>query len=122
MLTHFRSGEPGQMDVVVAGQIGRDLALLVDVPEGGSSAPVRSAADAVRVGRVLLRGGPRLVMLGAGDDGNIAVWPDGEVVLPLFDAPVVDPTGRVTRSPPRSSRPWTRGRKRRPGGVPRRRR
>jgi ribokinase len=34
-----------------------------------------------------------LAALAAGDHGNVFVWPDGSVVLPLDDRPIVDPTG-----------------------------
>ncbi len=48
--------------------------------------------DRVRaVARDLLSAGPRLLALGVAG-GNLFVWPDGEVLLPLTD-PVVDTTG-----------------------------
>jgi ribokinase len=54
---------------------------------------VRGADDALAVAAGMLAAGPRLVVLGAGEEGNVAVWPGGEAVLPLLDAPVLDPTG-----------------------------
>lgn len=55
--------------------------------------PLRDAADALAAARELLRAGPRLVVLGAGAEGNVAAWPDGELALPFGDDPVVDTTG-----------------------------
>jgi ribokinase len=42
--------------------------------------------------RKLLEKGPRLIAV-AVDDGNLFVWADGDVHLPLTDAAVVDTTG-----------------------------
>ncbi len=58
-----------------------------------ADAEIGSAAEAVRTARSLLGRGPRMVVLGAGSEGNVVVWPDGEAVLPLGDADVVDTTG-----------------------------
>jgi ribokinase len=54
--------------------------------------PVPDAAAGLRIGRTLLGSGPRLVALSV-DDGNVFVWADGEVVVPLADVDVVDTTG-----------------------------
>jgi ribokinase len=58
-----------------------------------AGAEVGSATHALRVARALLGAGPRMVVLGAGAEGNVVAWPDGEAVLPLGDARVVDTTG-----------------------------
>jgi ribokinase len=58
-----------------------------------AGAPIGSAADAQRVARSLLARGPRMVVLGAGSEGNVVAWPGGETVIPLGDADVVDTTG-----------------------------
>lgn len=55
--------------------------------------PVPDVDSALRAGRTLLRRGPRFAALAIGDQGNVFVWPDGELVLPLADVPVVDTTG-----------------------------
>jgi ribokinase len=55
--------------------------------------PIRSGAAAVAAGQEILRSGPSLVALAAGPDGNAVVWPEGSLVIPLDDAPVVDTTG-----------------------------
>ncbi|MEW2358102.1 PfkB family carbohydrate kinase [Spirillospora sp. NPDC029432] len=55
--------------------------------------PVDTPETAARLGRDLLRRGPSLVALAVGDAGNMFVWPDGELFLPLEDVPVVDTTG-----------------------------
>jgi ribokinase len=47
----------------------------------------------VRAAKELLECGPSLVVLDAGQDGNVLVWDGGEVVVPLADAVVVDTTG-----------------------------
>ncbi|TQM16324.1 PfkB family carbohydrate kinase [Pseudonocardia kunmingensis] len=56
-------------------------------------AEIGAASDALRVARALLVRGPWMVVLGAGSEGNVVVWPDGEAVIPLGDADVVDTTG-----------------------------
>jgi ribokinase len=55
--------------------------------------PVPDAAAGLRVGRLLLDNGPRLVALSVGDAGNVFVWPDGDIVVPLAEVDVVDTTG-----------------------------
>jgi ribokinase len=60
----------------------KEAELLLGVPPG----QMREAA------RKLLDRGPRLIAV-AVDDGNLFVWADGEVHVPLTDDPVVDTTG-----------------------------
>ncbi|OZM82497.1 PfkB family carbohydrate kinase [Pseudonocardia sp. MH-G8] len=69
--------------------------LRADDSEAGlwADAEIGSALDALRVARELRARGPRMVVLGAGSEGNVVVWPDGEAVIPLGDADVVDTTG-----------------------------
>ena len=55
--------------------------------------PVRDAAAGRAVARELLDTGPALVVLAIGDDGNLGVWSEGEVLVPLVDTEVVDSTG-----------------------------
>ncbi|NMH99300.1 hypothetical protein HF526_18575 [Pseudonocardia sp. K10HN5] len=55
--------------------------------------PLRGADDTVRAARELLECGPGLVVLDAGQEGNVLVWDGGEVVVPLADVVVVDTTG-----------------------------
>ncbi|MFI1519975.1 PfkB family carbohydrate kinase [Kitasatospora cineracea] len=55
--------------------------------------PVRSLRDARALGRRLLAAGPTLVALAVPDEGDLLVWPDGDLLLPLADVPVADPTG-----------------------------
>jgi ribokinase len=56
--------------------------------------PLRGAHDAVTFARDLgERHDLELVALDAGDEGNVVVWPGGQVVLPLSDVPVADRTG-----------------------------
>jgi ribokinase len=55
--------------------------------------PVPDVRAALRAGRTLLDSGPRLVALAVAEAGDVFVWPDGELVIPLADAPVVDTTG-----------------------------
>jgi ribokinase len=46
------------------------------------------------VARDFLEAGPAMVVLAVGEEGNLAVWSDGEVMVPLIDASeVVDTTG-----------------------------
>ncbi|HJP78919.1 MAG TPA: PfkB family carbohydrate kinase [Pseudonocardiaceae bacterium] len=51
--------------------------------------------EVVHAARELLDRIPRLrlVAFGAGEHGNVFVWPDGNLVLPLEDVPVADTTG-----------------------------
>jgi ribokinase len=58
-----------------------------------AGAPVPDVPSALRVARMLLAKGPRLAALSVGDAGNVFVWPDGEIVVPLADVDVVDTTG-----------------------------
>jgi ribokinase len=55
--------------------------------------PVRDAVAGRAVARELLDTGPALVVLAIGDDGNLGVWSEGEVLVPLADTEVVDSTG-----------------------------
>lgn len=55
--------------------------------------PIDDTDDALDAARALLARGLRLVALAAGDHGNVFVWPDGSLVLPLTEGPVVDTTG-----------------------------
>ncbi|MGC7100784.1 PfkB family carbohydrate kinase [Amycolatopsis lurida] len=52
-----------------------------------------SADVALRAGRELLGRGPSLVALEAGEDGNVFVWEDDQLVLPLTGGSPVDTTG-----------------------------
>jgi ribokinase len=52
-----------------------------------------SVEDAVRAGRTLLVHGVRLVALAVPDVGNVVVWAEGHVCLPLLADEVVDTTG-----------------------------
>ena len=104
-------------DVIVFGQIARDLVLVVDtVPVASRSADVyqrrellggKGANQAVGLAQL----GPRPALAGVvGEDqvsqrlltqvalavedaGNLVAWPDGCVFLPLSGIPVVDTTG-----------------------------
>lgn len=55
--------------------------------------PLRDVAAVVRAARALLAKGLRVVAFAAGDEGNVIVWPGGEVVIPLGDTVVADTTG-----------------------------
>ncbi|MDY0809990.1 PfkB family carbohydrate kinase [Kitasatospora purpeofusca] len=55
--------------------------------------PVTSVRDARALARRLLTAGPALVALAVPDEGDLLVWPEGDLLLPLADVPVVDPTG-----------------------------
>ncbi|GLW73838.1 ribokinase [Kitasatospora phosalacinea] len=55
--------------------------------------PVGSLRDARALGSRLLAAGPGLVALAVPDRGDLLVWPGGELLLPLADVPVADPTG-----------------------------
>ena len=55
--------------------------------------PVPDVEAGLRAARALLERGPKLVALAVGDQGNIFAWPDGDLVIPLEDGPVVDTTG-----------------------------
>lgn len=54
---------------------------------------VESPDDAIRAARELRENGPRLVALAVEGEGNVFVWEDGELFLPLEKADVVDTTG-----------------------------
>lgn len=54
---------------------------------------IDSVDDALRAGEDLLCRGPRLVALAISEIGNIMVWPDGHLCLPLVADEVVDTTG-----------------------------
>jgi ribokinase len=58
-----------------------------------ADAAIECATDALQVARDLLRRGPRMVVLGAGAEGNVVASPDGAAVVPLGDVEVVDTTG-----------------------------
>ena len=55
--------------------------------------PVDSVDDAIRAGQKVLERGPRLVALAVPQTGNVFVWPDGYLCLPLPADRVVDTTG-----------------------------
>ena len=55
--------------------------------------PVSTVAEAEKVATDLLSQGPALVALAIGGVGNLIAWPEGQVLLPLADIPVVDTTG-----------------------------
>jgi ribokinase len=55
--------------------------------------PLSGARDTVRAAKELLERGLSLVVLDAGQDGNVLVWDGGEVVVPLAEVVVVDTTG-----------------------------
>ena len=55
--------------------------------------PLGDEASAVRAGRDLLRRGPRLVALAVPRVGNVFVWADGQLCLPLSGPEPVDTTG-----------------------------
>ncbi|MEH1015733.1 PfkB family carbohydrate kinase [Micromonospora sp. CPCC 206060] len=58
-----------------------------------TGADLTDADAALRAGRDLLRRGPRLVALAVDGVGNVFVWPDRSLVVPLSDTGVVDTTG-----------------------------
>jgi ribokinase len=49
--------------------------------------PIRDAAAARAAGKRLLAAGPSLVVLAAGADGNVIVWPGGSAVIPPGNEP-----------------------------------
>lgn len=55
--------------------------------------PIPDVHTARSVARELRNAGPSLVVLAVGSDGNLAVWEDGEILMPLADIAVVDATG-----------------------------
>jgi ribokinase len=56
---------------------------------------IHGAGDALRAAQDVLGRYPRLrlVAFGAGAEGNVFAWADGNLVLPLEDVPVADTTG-----------------------------
>jgi ribokinase len=54
---------------------------------------VDTVQDAIRAGKELLGRGVRLVALAVPQAGNVFVWPDGQLCLPLLAERVVDTTG-----------------------------
>lgn len=54
---------------------------------------ITGADDAVRAAREVMEHGPGFVAFAVDDVGNVFVWDDGELVVPLGDAEVVDTTG-----------------------------
>ncbi|SEQ87555.1 ribokinase [Lentzea xinjiangensis] len=58
-----------------------------------SGRKITNADEAVSAGREVLAKGPRLVALAVDGVGNVFVWEDGELVVPLGDVEVVDTTG-----------------------------
>ena len=55
--------------------------------------PVADADSARSVAKELLSHGLDLVVLAVGSEGNLAVWPDGDQLVPLSGTDVVDTTG-----------------------------
>ena len=55
--------------------------------------PVQRVEDAVQAGKALVERGVRLVALAVPGAGNVFVWPDGWLCLPLSADEVVDTTG-----------------------------
>jgi ribokinase len=82
-------------DVTVVGQVARDLLLAcADVVRAAAREaelllghPINEPDEAPRAAHELAKRGPGLVALPVGDHGNVFVWPDGSVVLPLADVP-----------------------------------
>jgi ribokinase len=54
---------------------------------------VRNRASARRAAQRLLQRGVELVAVQAGSDGNLLVWPDGELWLPKLRVKTIDATG-----------------------------
>ena len=79
-----------QQDILAAADV-----LRADAREAPalSGASVDTVDDALRAGRELLRRGPRFVAFAAGEIGNVFVWADGHLCLPLVADEVVDTTG-----------------------------
>jgi ribokinase len=110
--------QPGDAALAAVAAVGPDCRIVLDgVPESDHSVrhallasatvlrcdsreaelltgrPIPSSAAARAAARELLAAGPDLVVFAVGDEGNLGVWPGGEVLVPLADAPVVDATG-----------------------------
>lgn len=69
-------------DVVVVGQLARDLVLVVGgAPGPGGSAAVRRRRELLggKGANQILRQGPSLVAPAVGDAGNCFAWPGGEL-------------------------------------------
>lgn len=77
-------------DLLAVADVVRADAQEAELLTGG---PVPDAAAGVRAGRALLDKGPALAALAVGKEGNVFVWHDGDIVVPLGDEPVVDTTG-----------------------------
>jgi ribokinase len=58
-----------------------------------SGRKITGADDAVRAARDVMARGPGLVAFAVDDVGNVFVWDEGELVVPLGDVEVVDTTG-----------------------------
>jgi ribokinase len=107
---------PAAMAAARAGHAVGNLVVLDGAPPDRSSAdPLLALADVIRAdaheaelligtqvhdieaglraARTLLDRGPKLAALAVGDQGNVFAWPDGDLVIPLEDGPVVDSTG-----------------------------
>jgi sugar/nucleoside kinase (ribokinase family) len=82
-------GAPRGPDVIVFGQIARDLVLVVETMPGA-----RQATD-VYQRRELLggKGANQAVALAIEGIGNLVAWADDHVLLPLTDTQVIDTTG-----------------------------
>ncbi|MFI0353951.1 PfkB family carbohydrate kinase [Actinomadura sp. 9N407] len=87
-------GVPQDRDAC-AGLLGTADILRADAQETDllAGSHIGTPEAAVRLGRDVLGRGPSLVALAVADQGNMFVWPDGELFLPLGDADVVDTTG-----------------------------
>lgn len=58
-----------------------------------SGRKITGAEDAVSAARAVMEHGPRLVAFAVDGVGNVFVWDEGELVVPLGDVEVVDTTG-----------------------------
>lgn len=58
-----------------------------------SGRKITGADDAVRAAREVMEQGPDLVAFAVDEVGNVFVWDEGELVVPLGDVEVVDTTG-----------------------------
>lgn len=101
-------------DETRAAVLARAAVVRADAAEAGAlvGRELRTTDDVRDAAAELLTAGPRLVMLAAGDEGNLVAWragpslgtaaeeleadprwADGELLVPLVGGPVVDPTG-----------------------------
>lgn len=55
--------------------------------------PIPDVETARSVSHELRDAGPSLVVLAVGDDGNLAVWDQGDILVPLAEVAAVDSTG-----------------------------